>query len=688
MVHPRTFAPLNTMEKYRQHELLGQGNSAVYRTIRLADGANVALKRIKGWGALPPALQEAALREVRVLRAVDHPHAIALLDTFSDKTDLCLVMPLVRPGARVFEGGALPLSPAAVARVGCQLLSALAYLHGLAPPLLHRDIKPANLLLQAAPSADLPAPGPLSPAQASALVCSGTLLLGDFGSALAQRRTLATGTVSGTPAYKAREILREDEYTSPADVWACGVTLLELATGHVAGGSSAARKAIMGLGGTEWTLEGALAGAFHDKFSCAEEEAAWGAACAAQRAAWGALGEDLRGAIRGCLALEVEGRATASALLAHKAFEKERRAALVVAAGDKIKALLAAGGSMPGTFGVPAAAGGLALEEILAVLEAGASMDLSVLECACEWAVAAARDSGKEWVRLACAALLGLAGSEAANVRRRAASADFLMATVKALCALQEENGAEVDLSGGVGLVVSAAEALRYGQERARAVTTLETRRLEAEIAARDSKILSLAAEMASKDAKIASLEAAAAAGGAASRGTPNLHQAIGAFREKAAEMFFLACGVDGGAVTYTYSPIHCRDRVGRENWLHLEDFLRVFQSSCACFDGVGNLLVAVRAAELDAGIILRISKECQRDDGTWIYRKEKIAEVTNATRLRLNMAGDIIVTSETYSRRTYTRIALNGEVSEISHDEAWGGGSGESDAKKGCKTS
>ena len=49
------------------------------------------------------------------------------LDSFIDKVDLCLmclIVPLVALGARVFEGGALPLSPATVARAGHQLQAA------------------------------------------------------------------------------------------------------------------------------------------------------------------------------------------------------------------------------------------------------------------------------------------------------------------------------------------------------------------------------------------------------------------------------------------------------------------------------------------------------------------------------------------------------------------------------------
>ena len=229
----------------------------------------MALTRVAGWAARPPA---AALREVAALRAVDHPHAIRLLDSFSDGGDLCLVTPLVAPGARVFEGGALPLSPAAVARAGHQLASVLAHLHALAPPLLHRDVKPSNLLLQAAPGR-APPPGPLTPSQASSLVEGGALLLSDFGTALlaSNPQGCNTATTTGTDGYKAPEIMCLLEYSAAADVWACGATLLQLATGHLAGGTSAARRAQMGQAGcAPWTLQAALDGAFIDKPGSAE----------------------------------------------------------------------------------------------------------------------------------------------------------------------------------------------------------------------------------------------------------------------------------------------------------------------------------------------------------------------------------------------------------------------------------
>ena len=309
------------MEKYEQREVLGHGNSTVYRAIRLSDGASVALKRIKGWGTLDAAEQEKGLREVVVLKTVSHPHAIQLLDSFTDQGDLCMVMPQVCPGSRVFEAAALPLEPAAVARVGYQLVSALAHLHSREPQLLHRDIKPANLLLEAAPGAALAPPGPLTPAQASALVLDGTLILSDFGSALALHATNAVGTRAGTDAYKSPEVLDLADYDASADVWACGATLLQLATGHLAGRFIVAQR---NLKGKQWTLERALAGEYHDDSSRAEDAEAWSMACAAQRAAWSALGAPMRSVIEACLVTQASGRATAAELLAHPAFAAQR----------------------------------------------------------------------------------------------------------------------------------------------------------------------------------------------------------------------------------------------------------------------------------------------------------------------------------------------------------------------------
>ena len=133
------------------------------------------------------------------------------------------------------------------------------------------------------------------------------------------------------------------------------MTLLELGTGHVVGGTTAARRALCGRAGAPWCLNKALGGLYHERFELPGQEEAWERACEAQRRAWGGLGEPLQSALQSCLVLQAAERPLAAQLLGLAAFEGERRAEGLLPAVDK----LLAGGE-------------LAPEELLAVLEAGA----------------------------------------------------------------------------------------------------------------------------------------------------------------------------------------------------------------------------------------------------------------------------------------------------------------------------
>jgi hypothetical protein len=109
--------------------------------------------------------------------------------------------------------------PALRAQVGCEfgaIAGAVAWLHGLG--IVHRDIKPGNVLIME----------------------NGELRLTDFGlvkdlspaaATLFIPRT-STGAVLGTRHYMAPEQERGEEVEKPADVYALGVLLAELATGE------------------------------------------------------------------------------------------------------------------------------------------------------------------------------------------------------------------------------------------------------------------------------------------------------------------------------------------------------------------------------------------------------------------------------------------------------------------------
>ena len=415
-----------TKALYVQHELLGRGTYHVFLAIRLADGKPVALKRIPGL----PADDELAATTRELLSTLIHPHIITLLDRVPSQPyvrtgydfaggadDFCEVLPLVTPGGRVFGDGSLPLPPPAVARVGYQLASALHYLHSHHPPVLHRDVKPGHLLLQAAPFAVAGlSHRQLPPAEAAALIESGTLLLTGFRNALKNAEAYNVGTMEvGTPAFMAPELLNRGDYGAPVDVWALGATLLNLATGHLVAGTRSAQCA---LRDGAWTLPRALAGEYSEGRVLAHE-------CAAKETAWAALGGELQDVICSCLVLEAGARATAGGLLGHAAFGRERREALLDSAASKLGALIAAeGGGGAGGAGA-AAAPSVTPEELLAVLEAGTApaprtATTAVLQRACGLVEGAARVAGEAWAAAAFAALQKVLGSSSGDAARAA----------------------------------------------------------------------------------------------------------------------------------------------------------------------------------------------------------------------------------------------------------------------------
>lgn len=89
-----------------------------------------------------------------------------------------------------------------------EVASAVAYLHGLTPPVLHRDIKSSNLLITA----------------------SGTLKLCDFGTSKQyQPATVTTTSMRGTVAWIAPESMEEQHrHTTGSDVYSLAMVLWEL----------------------------------------------------------------------------------------------------------------------------------------------------------------------------------------------------------------------------------------------------------------------------------------------------------------------------------------------------------------------------------------------------------------------------------------------------------------------------
>ncbi len=155
-------------------------------------------------------LRQRFLREARYAARLSHPNVVAIYDTGEEDGLPYIVMEYV-DGATLADElhrrGALP--PGEVAALGHQACAGIAHAHEAG--LVHRDIKPQNLLLRS----------------------DGTLKVADFGIARGGVGSTLThaGTLLGTAAFMAPEVVRGEQATVTADLYSLGAVLYELLTG-------------------------------------------------------------------------------------------------------------------------------------------------------------------------------------------------------------------------------------------------------------------------------------------------------------------------------------------------------------------------------------------------------------------------------------------------------------------------
>ncbi|KAJ3355910.1 Serine/threonine-protein kinase 4 [Allomyces javanicus] len=187
-------------------EIPGGSYGSVFRGTYKRTGAVVALKKVPIDGDL-----DSLMHEITVLQACDSPAIIALHAFYVEPPALWIVMELCPAGsvADIVRATGVKLTEAHIASIAHDALVGLAYLHRHGR--LHRDVKAGNVLVTA----------------------EGHCKLADFG--VAGQLTDAAAkrnTVIGTPYWMAPEVIQEVGYTTKADIWSLGITMLELADGH------------------------------------------------------------------------------------------------------------------------------------------------------------------------------------------------------------------------------------------------------------------------------------------------------------------------------------------------------------------------------------------------------------------------------------------------------------------------
>jgi serine/threonine protein kinase len=193
--------------RYQLQRRLGRGGVAVvHEGLDLWTGQRVALKVLYQETPLHVAR---LLLEAEVLRRLEHPHIVRLLDSGTEEERQVPFLVLERATTSLAtvlrEQG--PLPAVRVAGLAVQILSALSAVH--AQGIVHRDLKPGNLLL-----AD-----------------DGRVMLADFGVAQVPGCGLDfPQRAVGSPSYMAPEQRRGERVGPRADLYALGCTLRKLAT--------------------------------------------------------------------------------------------------------------------------------------------------------------------------------------------------------------------------------------------------------------------------------------------------------------------------------------------------------------------------------------------------------------------------------------------------------------------------
>lgn len=200
-----------TIQNYQMIRTIGKGNFAKVKLAKhLLTGVEVAIKIIDKTNLSDSSLQK-LMREVRIMKMMNHPNIVKLYEVIDTESTLYLVMEYAA-GGEVFDylvahGRMKEKEARAKFR---EILSAVQYCH--ARGVIHRDLKAENLLLD----------GDMH------------IKIADFGFSNNYTAGMQLDTFCGSPPYAAPELFQGKKYDGPeVDVWSLGVILYTLVAGSL-----------------------------------------------------------------------------------------------------------------------------------------------------------------------------------------------------------------------------------------------------------------------------------------------------------------------------------------------------------------------------------------------------------------------------------------------------------------------
>ena len=206
----------NPEKEYEKLGFLGEGTLAsVYKVRNIYTEALCAMKVIKRSMSYDIEKEKELYNEINILRAMDHPNILKILEFFSTNNNYCIITELCAGGElfqHIVDTG--PFDEVYTAYVMYQLLSAVNYCHKM--KIIHRDIKPENILIVDKNQEGLP----------SIKLCDFSL-----SKLCSLRGSMIQKKVVGSAYYIAPEVLRK-KYNEKCDLWSCGVIMYILLSGR------------------------------------------------------------------------------------------------------------------------------------------------------------------------------------------------------------------------------------------------------------------------------------------------------------------------------------------------------------------------------------------------------------------------------------------------------------------------
>jgi serine/threonine protein kinase len=219
--------------RYRIAGIIGSGSMAtVYRAEHAGDPPEVALKIMNPAISGDPRFLRRFRREATTSARFSHPNTVRILEYGVDGRHVFIAMELA-PGREVAEllVQERRFSERRAAQIMIEVCGALEAAH--AAGIVHRDLKPENIMIYQEPR---------DPTVDRIKVLDFGLakLLEDAppvnakGSELSVTRSAITslGAVIGTPEYISPEQARSEPVDARSDIYACGVLLYQMVTGH------------------------------------------------------------------------------------------------------------------------------------------------------------------------------------------------------------------------------------------------------------------------------------------------------------------------------------------------------------------------------------------------------------------------------------------------------------------------